>query len=210
MILTLYAVDNEFSPLETIRSYVENIDDIKFIGGEQNPHKAKDFLSQKEIPDIILLDIVMGDLDGRELAKLVKGRAYVIFTTGHAEFAVESYEFNAVDYLLKPFSLKRFMEAIEKVRERNALPSPLNFDKGKTIVIKDSRTNKQNVVPLDSIQYLHSNGNYSNVYVEGLPFMLSLLSLTKMHHMLGNERFIRVHKEWVINFNQIESFTTEY
>ena len=117
-------VDDEFLARKLLQDYVSKIPELQLAGTAQNAFEAFSFCKEHHV-DIVLLDIHMPDLNGIELARTLKSVPSIIFTTAYSEYALESYEVSAVDYLLKPIALPRFMQAIEKAIARiKGLTSP--------------------------------------------------------------------------------------
>ena len=110
-------VDDEFLARKLLQGYVEKMPELKLFGTAQNAFEAFTFVKEHTV-DILLLDIHMPDLNGIELARTLKDVPAIIFTTAYSEYALESYEVSAVDYLLKPITLPRFMQAIEKAIQK--------------------------------------------------------------------------------------------
>ena len=221
-------VDDEFLARKLLQSYVQKVPELELAGTAQNAFEAFSFVKEHPV-DIILLDIHMPDLNGIELARTLKNVPAIIFTTAYSEYALESYEVSAVDYLLKPIALPRFIQAIEKAVQRLSSPSanapsenilpeqktegPLptgNIAKEKPVVdasflmVKaDYRLYKINY---DELLYIEGQHEYVSFYTKGKR-ITALYSLKSLEEQLPADRFVRVHKSYIIsiaNISEIE------
>lgn len=151
-------------------------------------------------PDLVFLDIHMNCIDGLELAsKLPAGTAF-IFTTAHAQYALDGFELNAVDFLHKPFSYDRFVKAVDKALLRisaSALTSA-------SIIVKEEYSNI--TVPLDEIIYIEALGNYIKIYREGPRNVLSRMKMKDVMSLLPSGIFIRIHRSFIVARNRIDMF----
>jgi len=200
------AIDDEPFALDLITGYIEKTPFLEFIEGFTNPFKAMAFLF--EIPvDLVFLDISMPELSGIELLKSLVVVPRIIFTTAYAEYGAESYEFNAVDYLLKPVKYDRFLKAVNKAKN---YPMSKKED-----TIKHDRVAQDNTFVLiksgsqlfrvahDDIFYIEGCGNYITIYTKSGKIM-PLLPLNDIVKMLPVQMFIRIHKSYIISFKHIE------
>ena len=148
------AVDDEPLALQVISAHAAKIPFLILQETFTDPFRALDYVSDHDSINLVFLDIDMPDLSGLTLVKAIRNGVRVIFTTAHAQYAVESYEVEAVDYLLKPFDFPRFLEAVTKVRERlrNQEKAPAFF------FVNTGR--ERHRVRYDQIRYLEASGNY--------------------------------------------------
>jgi DNA-binding LytR/AlgR family response regulator len=201
--LRCIAVDDEPLALEVISSFAAKTPQLDLMATFQNPLEAIEFL-QEHPADLIFLDINMPDLSGFELIQTLSPRPLVIFTTAHPEYAPRSYEFDAVDYLLKPFPFDRFLKAINKAAREKSLLKPegeTEPDDRKYLFIKsDTRYFKVN---FKDILYIEGMRDYIAVHTAPQQRILTLTSMTRMLEKLPSEDFMRVHKSFIININHI-------
>lgn len=222
-------VDDEFLARKLLQGYVQKMPNLELVGTAQNSFEAFSFIKENPV-DIVLLDIHMPDLNGIELARTLKNVPVIIFTTAYSEYALESYEVNATDYLLKPITLPRFMQAIEKAERvlgttANAAtntPSatPLPSTPGQTqeptapskateasptananylMVKADYRLYKINY---DDLLYIEGQHEYVSFYTKGKR-ITALYSLKSLEEQLPADRFVRVHKSYIVSINDI-------
>lgn len=221
-------VDDEFLARKLLQDYVSKLPELQLAGTAQNAFEAFSFCKEHHV-DIVLLDIHMPDLNGIELARTLKNVPSIIFTTAYSEYALESYEVNAVDYLLKPIALPRFMQAIEKAIARlNGLSTPSDTPQPSQPEPKEATPQPSQTLqtpqpsqPLQTPPYLMVKAdyklykiNYNDIhYIEGQHEYVSfytkdkrvtaLYSLKTLEDMLPRDKFIRVHKSYIVNIDHI-------
>jgi len=197
--LTTIAIDDEPLALEVVRSHAEKVPFIDLKASFTDAFKAMAYLQQEPI-DLLFLDIKMPDISGMELMRCINKKPMVIFTTAYSEHAVESFELDAVDYLLKPFSLARFTKACNKANELFLLRENVN-DKKNYLFVKTGY--EQVRVNFDEICYLEATGNYVNFVLTGST-VLSRMTITEAEALLPSDRFIRIHRSFIAAHNKIE------
>ncbi|AEE51613.1 LytR/AlgR family response regulator transcription factor [Haliscomenobacter hydrossis] len=195
-------VDDEPKAIELIQSYLAHFSAIELAGTFRNGFKAFQFIS-KEPVDLIFLDINMAHLSGISLSKMVDKNIKIIFTTAYPEYAVESYDVEAVDYLLKPISLERFSKTIGKLLQNK---TEATENTKKTLMLKSG--SKQYRTPVDDIFYLEKSGNYMEYQFQHKS-ILTRESISEALAVLP-DHFIQIHKSIIINLNKIEYIDKEY
>jgi DNA-binding LytR/AlgR family response regulator len=203
-------VDDEDIARNVIKQYIERVDILKLSYESEDPVKAFNYISQNT-PDILFLDINMPDLDGISLLNSLLDRPTTIFTTAYREYAVEGFEANAIDYLVKPFSYERFMKAIHKVlqlKSTKSCNSSIDFSDNKSracILVKDGK--KTYRVSLEEINYIESLGEYMKIHTN----KQTVITLGSLYNFTGNlpsDRFCRIHNSYTINLDKVHSFNT--
>jgi two-component system response regulator LytT len=199
-------VDDEPIARKIIRGYVTQINFLENAGECKNAIEALEIISKDPSIQIVFLDINMPNLTGLAMAKIVKKDIKIIFTTAYSEYAVASYEVNAIDYLVKPFSFERFAVAVFKAIESIRLTSnPLNeiLPQHKTIYIKSEGMSYP--VVLGDIQYCEAMKNHTKVILSNGKILKPLVAFTKMEHELLKESddFLRVHRSFLISKKHI-------
>src|SRR6266498_361646 len=155
--LATIAIDDEPIALDVVKNLAAKIPFLSMKGFFTNAFEASDFLHKEKI-DLIFLDIKMPDISGIDFLKSISNPPMVIFTTAYSEHAVQSFELDAIDYLLKPFSQSRFLKACNKAYEQFELRKNINTSSSASIFIK---TGYQQIrIELDNILYAESSGNY--------------------------------------------------
>jgi DNA-binding LytR/AlgR family response regulator len=202
-------IDDEPYALDLIRDYIQRTPFLELSECFSNPFKAMDFLNREKV-DLIFLDINMPELSGIQLYKSLIHPPLVVFTTAYPEFAAESYEYNAVDYLVKPVKYERFLKAVNKAsasihpvagsaprtgQEPRKQPDDFIFIKSGNSLVK--------VSPGD-ILYIEAEGNYMCFHTKGRKIM-SLLTAKEVLDLLPGDRFVRIHKSFIISIDHIEA-----
>jgi len=202
-------VDDEPKAIELIASYLSHFSKFELVSTFRNGLKALEFLNTNAV-DVIFLDINMPHLSGLSLSKMISPNTKIVFTTAYSEHALESYEVNAIDYLLKPISLDRFSKTITKLTsniEATVYNSNNKQSEGsKTIFIKSGLKTHQ--INLDAIEYIQKDGNYINYFVNGKKIM-GRQSISEALSQLNNN-FFQIQKSYIVNFTKIDSVTTDY
>jgi DNA-binding LytR/AlgR family response regulator len=204
-------VDDEPIARKIIVNYIKQMPLLTLAGESINALNAIDHLRTHSNIDIIFLDINMPNLSGLQLMKIVQPQQPVIFTTAYAEYAVESYELNAVDYLLKPFSFERFTKAVYKAISVTTKSNKNSYDimdeKRNVIFIKSDGKNYP--VLLDDILYCEAMKNYTRVMLRNEQKLMPLIPLSKFESLLtdaGGE-FIQIHRSFLISKKHITAIT---
>lgn len=200
------AIDDEPLALQQLAAYIGKVPFLELAAQCQSALEARKFLEQDTV-DAIFCDINMPDLNGMDFVKSLQAAPMVVFTTAYAEYAVEGFKVNAVDYLLKPFGLQDFQRAANRIKERldatTSLPSRGGgggeFD---TIFVKtEYRIVK---VTIADIRYIEAMSEYLKIYLEGEPKpIITLLSMKKMEERLP-DHFMRIHRSYIVNLLKIQ------
>ena len=202
--LSCYIVDDEAHAIETLASYIEKTPGLKLLGSSTNPLEALEIIGSSVHPDITFLDVDMPQLSGIDLAGLINDRTAVIFTTAFPNYALEAFEKNASDYLLKPISFDRFLISVKKV---SSLIRPTS-DKpaGDHIYVKSSIKGKLIKINITDIMYAESIKNYLVIYT-GNEKLITYLTLGELEKVLPENQFFRVHRSFLVNANMIKSIS---
>ena len=194
--LKAIAIDDEPLALEVIKSHASKVSFLDLQETYTDAFKAIDYLQQQQV-DLLFLDIKMPDISGMEFATLLRTKPMIVFTTAYSEHAVKSFELDAVDYLLKPFSLARFTKACTKANELWQLRNS-----GSTQDYLFIKTGYEQVkVFLDDVLFLAANGNYITFQLEGEKH-LSRMTFSEAEALL-NKNFVRVHRSFIVNKEKI-------
>ncbi|PTX11327.1 LytTR family two component transcriptional regulator [Pontibacter mucosus] len=202
-------VDDEPFALELAADYVRKTPFLELVGTFSNPVKALAFLMEREV-DLVFLDINMPELSGMQLLHALPRKPMVVFTTAYPEFGAESYNYDAVDYLLKPINYARFLKAVNKAVELQNLkkkdkPAPVEpaiptHDKAHVLIKSGTQTYK---VKLEDILYVEGAGNYMAFCTKGKK-ILSLLTMKEVLELLPADQFVRVHKSYIVSLNHLD------
>lgn len=207
-------IDDEPPAREIIRRYVQEIPTLQLMGECANAMQALTVLQQQSI-DLLFLDIRMPQLNGTDFIKTLKYPPKVIFTTAFSEFALEGYELDVVDYLMKPIRFDRFLKAINKAYPLNGSATVQKPVVGSVVEVKKNESfvyfradRKMVKVMLDDILYIESMKDYIKVFtVQGV--IITKQSISSVEAMLPDKLFVRTHRSFIVSINKIKSFTNE-
>ena len=205
------AIDDEPLALQQITSYINKVPFLELAVQCQSAIEARQFLQQETV-DAIFCDINMPDLNGMDFIKSLAAPPLVVFTTAYAEYAVEGFRVNAVDYLLKPFGLQDFQRAANRLKER--LESSVASSPLVSSISTDTSTNDDTIflkteyriikVSISDIRYVEAMSEYLKVHIESEPKpVVTLLSMKKMEERLP-DYFMRIHRSYIINLTKIQ------
>lgn len=193
--------DDEPIARQILERYISEVPNLELVASCKNAFEVMELLQNTSI-DILFLDINMPKISGISLLKTMRQRPNVIITTAYAEYAVEGFELAVTDYLLKPFSLERFVQAVLKVQKPADTPmqiAPATNDPVASIFVKSDK--KLIRLNLDEVSHIEAYGNYIKIYSDSM--ILTPQTLTHFLEKLP-DNFVRIHKSFVINFNHLQ------
>lgn len=196
------AIDDEPIALEIIKSHASKVPFVELKSQFTNAFEAVIYLQQNKV-DLIFLDIKMPDISGIDFLKSLSNPPMVIFTTAYTEHAVQSFELDAVDYLLKPFSLSRFLKACNKAQELHNLRNQKQEQKNEHIFVKDGY--EQIKVELNEILYVEASGNYTQIQLKD-KLLSSRITINDLAELLSKADFVRCHRAFIVAKNKITKF----
>ena len=217
MKLKCILVDDESLARKLLTSYIVKIPELELVATCENALQAKAAL-QKQAIDVMFLDIQMPDLTGIELLKMLKHKPITILTTAYSEYALEGYQLEVIDYLLKPISFERFILAVDKAREYLDLKKlqsnqntqqtePTNEEPSNTLIHKDYFFVKADYkiikIIFDEIFYIEGLREYVRIHTQAQK-VITLLSLNKLESVLPKNKFFRIHRSFIINLDKIQ------
>jgi len=197
--ITCIAIDDEPKALEVIERYCQKTSLVALRASFREPVKAIDFLNREKV-DLIFLDINMPDISGMQLVQTLSPRPMIVFTTAYSHYAVESYDLNALDYLLKPITFERFMAAINKATATQLTKNSLNNEDETSIFIKSGPQTYQ--VKVADILYLEKDGNYITIHLKDRNILIRE-NMGDIFDLVPANDFLRVHKSYVVAIKHI-------
>jgi DNA-binding LytR/AlgR family response regulator len=214
MILKCIAVDDEPLALDIIADYVAKVPFLELVKSTESAIEAMQLVQEGNI-DLVFLDIQMPELTGIQFLKIAGNKASYILTTAYSQYALESYDLNVSDYLLKPIAFDRFYKAVEKVRNQYqkqetavATPAPEPAPAPAAAPIQDfifvKTEHKIQKIELDDILYIEGLKDYISIFTRS-ERVITLQNMKKMEETLPKDNFIRVHKSYIIAVDKIES-----
>jgi two-component system LytT family response regulator len=200
-------IEDEKPARDLLKAYLEEFDQVELLGEYDNGFDGLKAVNELQ-PDVIFLDVQMPKLSGFEMLEVLEHNPEVIFTTAYDQYAIQAFEQNAVDYLLKPFSRERFREAIERLdaRDRGSIEKIKihladGDEKLHRVVIKKS--GRIHVFSTSEINFLEAQDDYVMIYTgEGKYLKQQTMKYFEKH--LDPEQFIRVHRSYIVNISRIE------
>lgn len=204
-------VDDEITAREILESHLQKVSTINVLASCKNAIEAFAVINTKKV-DLIFLDINMPEINGLSFAKSINKDIKVIFTTAYREYAADGFDLQAVDYLLKPISFKRFSQAItkftgEKIIENKETSYEIQLSKNDFIFVRSDR--KMIKIDFQDIFYIESLSDYIKIHTTEKT-IVTRETISNIEAKLPNKDFIRVHRSYLIALTKIESFTNEY
>ena len=208
------AVDDEPPALEVLKKFINSVHSLELAGTCSDAIEAMNLLQTKTV-DLIFLDIKMPELLGTDFIRALKNPPKVIFTTAYRKYAIEGFELDAVDFLLKPISFDRFLKAVSKVMQ-TTFPESLPVENLQAITspvvqqdyISFRADRKMIKVALSDILYIESIKDYIKVYTVTTT-IITKQSISSVEEMLPRDKFIRIHRSYIVALGRIESFNYE-
>ena len=198
--MTCIIVDDEPLAQEILEEYVKKVPQLQLLATLESGLEAIQFVKQQSV-DLVFLDIQMPDITGIQTAGLLDAKTKVIFTTAYHEYAVEGFELEAVDYLLKPISFDRFLKAIQRLGQTDDELQPKTTTDDYIFVKAEYKIKK---IRFDDILYIEGMKDYLRIVTSNEKVM-TLLSFAKLLPKLPSSRFLRIHKSYVVSLAAIDS-----
>jgi DNA-binding LytR/AlgR family response regulator len=204
MIIRCIAIDDEPLAVKKIASYIQTVPFLELVAECRSAFEAMKIMEDQEI-HLLFIDINMPDFNGMEFVKSLVNKPYIVFTTAYSEYAVEGFQVEAVDYLLKPVNFSDFLKAANKVKTRIELNANSPKESIKTtanhLFVKSEY--KLIRIELDDIKYIESQHEYIKIHLVNSTPVMTQLSLKSMEEQLPSDRFMRVHRSFIVNLKRI-------
>lgn len=206
MKLKTIAIDDEPLAITLLTDYISKTPFLELTGTFDNPLDAIDFLHHEPV-DLVLVDIQMPDLSGIEFVRTLESNPKVIFTTAYAQYALDGFKLNATDYLLKPFSYEEFLKAVQKAYKLSELENSATTiieSNNQFLFLKSEYKIRR--INFNDILYIEGLKDYIKVFLKGEPKpIMSLHSMKALEQKLPEEKFMRVHRSFIVNLEQIDT-----
>jgi two-component system LytT family response regulator len=197
-------IDDEPLALQQISSYIERTPFLESVALCQSAFEALDFIKNSEI-DLMFVDINMPDINGIDFVKSLVNKPQIIFTTAYSEFAIEGFKVDAIDYILKPISYEVFLKAANKAKIWFDLnrkePETLQTTHDCLFVKSEYKLVR---ILLSEIKYIESANEYIQIYLTNGEPVTTLIRLKTMEEQLPKEKFMRVHRSFIVNLDQVK------
>ena len=210
-VINCIIVDDEPVARDILKSHLQKIDAVNVVATCKNAIEAFNEISSNQI-NLIFLDINMPEISGLSFAKTINKNIKVIFTTAYREYAVDGFNLQAVDYLLKPISFERLLQSVNKYLGENSLESTENTleiiqEKSDFIFVRSDR--KMIKINFSDINYVESFSDYLKIYVADKT-IVTRETITNIEAKLPKNDFMRIHRSFIVSISKIESFTNEF
>lgn len=203
-------VDDEPLAIKLVKGYIEELDDLSIVGEAKNALDALKFIENDQI-DLLFLDINMPRVSGLDLIKSLQYPPKVIIMSAHKEYAIDGFDLNVIDFLLKPFSFDRFLRAINKYKNNISLANNavLNQEKKYNQILSLKDNKKVYNIKLDEIIYIESMREYVKIHTEHESLLIKM-ALSKLDEGLPDSEFIRVHKSYIVSLSRVKVFSATF
>lgn len=196
------AIDDEPPALVLLREYIGRCPELELVMTFDDAIAGADYL-RRNPADLLFVDISMPDITGLDLVRSLEQKPMVIFTTAHKNFALDGFELDAVDYLLKPVSFDRFARAVAKATEYfDYKKKPVPAESGSLFVYSEYRMVK---VPLEEIEYVESLEDYVRIHLSSGKPMMTLMTMKKLLEKLPARQFSRIHRSYIVATGKVKS-----
>jgi two-component system LytT family response regulator len=204
MKITCVAIDDEPLAVKKIAGYIQKIPFLELVAECRSAFEAMEILRSNKI-QLMFIDINMPDFNGMEFVKLLTEKPYIVFTTAYSEYAVEGFQVEAVVYLVKPISFSNLLKAANKVKElvdlkSTILPETVKSSANHLFVKSEYKLVR---IELDDIKYIESQHEYIKIHLVNSQPVLTQLSLKAIEEQLSPEKFMRVHRSFIVQLNKI-------
>ena len=199
--LKCVVVDDEPMAREILEIYIAKTPNLDLIASCKNAAEAIFILHENEV-DVFFLDINMPEITGLSLAKIINQKAQIIFTTAYREYAIDGFNLNVVDYLLKPISFDRFLQAVQKVAQSEIIENNIDF-----MFVRSDR--KMVKIDFNTILYIESLSDYVKIFTSEKTIVIRE-TITSLEEKLPVKKFIRIHRSFIISLQNITSYTNEF
>ena len=206
--ITCVIVDDEPIAREILESFIKKTPNLELIASCKNAVEALQ-VTQTDAIDLFFLDINMPEINGLSLAKIINKKSNIIFTTAYRDYAVDGFDLQVTDYLLKPIAFDRFLQAVQKISTPNSFinTSKENETSKDFMFVRADR--KMVKINFFDILYIESLGDYVKVFTNDST-IITRETISSFDDKLPKEQFLRVHRSFIIALNKIDSYTNEY
>ncbi len=203
MNITCIIIDDEPLARKGLKEYVTDVDFLNLIGEFDNPLKAAEFISRGEV-QLLFLDIQMPKITGLDFFKTLQNAPPVIFTTAYPQYALEGFEVNALDYLVKPVSFDRFFKAVLKAKEFYEVRDTNRKETESSDYFFIKADNKLVKILFDEVLYVEALQNYVTIHTAARKYM-TYLTFKSVEDYLPADKFLKVHKSYIVAASKIDS-----
>lgn len=198
-----FIIDDESHAIETLKKYAIDSGQLEIVGTSQNPLEAVKYINQHKNIDITFLDIDMPEISGLDVADLIYDQTAIIFTTGHAGYAVQGFEKNISDFLLKPISFERFLKSLNKmIKKLDVKKEPEEPKNDSYFFVNPGIKGKMLKINFHDVEFIEGLNNYIVIHTPQNNHII-YLTMKEIEAGLPPEVFIRIHKSYIVNINKV-------
>lgn len=197
-----FIIDDESHAIDTLKKYAKDSGQLEIVGTSQNPLEAVKYINERKDIDITFLDIDMPEISGLDVADLIYQNTAVIFTTGHAGYAVEGFEKNISDFMLKPISFTRFMKSVTKVIAQLEKKIQEEARNDTYFFVNPGIKGKMLKINFNDVEFIEGLNNYIVIHTPPSNHII-YLTMKEIEAGLPPEVFIRIHKSYIVNINKV-------
>ncbi|WP_443945784.1 LytR/AlgR family response regulator transcription factor [Pedobacter sp. AW1-32] len=196
-------LDDEQHAIDLLKTYIEKIPLLELVHATTSPLEALTVLGQKKV-DLVFSDINMPEISGIDFTRAIANKQQIIFTSAHGEFALEGFENDVVDFLLKPIAFSRFLKSVQKASALISSAKQLQTSAEENFIfVKTEQKGKLIKINFDDIDYVEGMKNYVGIYLKG-ECVMALMNMKYLEEILPERLFVRVHNSYIISINNIE------
>ncbi len=201
-----YIIDDQAHGIKLISDYIIQTPYLDLVGSSLDPIAGLEFIrSAKEKIDILFVDVDMPTLNGMELSALLGDSVITIFVTAHARYAVDSYNSDAVDFLLKPVSYARFLKSVEKAKDKLAPKAEPGKDVKDYFFVTGDRKGKSVKIIKEEVVYIEAIEKYVKIHLTGKTTVVTLFMISEFEAAVRYDSYQRIHKSYIVNMDHIRS-----
>jgi DNA-binding LytR/AlgR family response regulator len=197
-----FIIDDESHAIETLKKYATDSGQLEIVGTSQNPLEAVKYINQHKNIDITFLDIDMPEISGLDVADLIYDNTAIIFTTGHAGYAVQGFEKNISDFLLKPISFERFLKSLNRIIKKLDTKEPEDPKNDSYFFVNPGIKGKMLKINFHDVEFIEGLNNYIVIHTPQNNHII-YLTMKEIEAGLPTEIFIRIHKSYIVNINKV-------
>ncbi|MFZ4399270.1 MAG: LytR/AlgR family response regulator transcription factor [Bacteroidales bacterium] len=198
------AIDDEPLAVKKIAGYIQKVPFLELVAECRNASEAMSIMGKNDI-QLLFIDINMPDINGMEFVKSLANKPFIVFTTAYSEYALEGFQVDATDYLLKPITFSNFLKAANKVKNLIELTENIQKETVRTtanhLFVKSEY--KLIRIELDDIKYIESQHEYIKIHLINNSHVMTQLSLKSIEEQLPSKRFMRIHRSFIVNLAKI-------
>lgn len=198
------AIDDEPLAVKKIAGYIQKIPFLELVAECRNAYEAMNVMSENDI-DLLFIDINMPDISGMDFVKSLREKPFIVFTTAYSEYAVEGFEVEAVDYLLKPISFSNLLKAANKVKTQIELKTNVQKENKQETINHMFVKSAYKLVRIEftNINYIESQHEYVKIHLLNNESVSTKMSLKSMEELLPGNQFVRVHRSFIVNLKKV-------